>query len=224
MDWLGHYWRNSMDISKIKEAIESIFSSDGLQIAKFKFFCPPEISTGISKTDEGVSINFLDKLPYVKTRKLLIPITIEVEGLTLRENGGTVKLKYLPDFDFSYDFANDEKTFGAAPQKKFDLTNIKDQIATQYPDQERQKIAKLALKYANEWSILASASGIDIKDCGKNSRKKLTEDCKAFVRDNIIKSQEIEAKSAILTFIVLYFVLPAIISWVVKKFLDNFFN
>ena len=67
-----------MDISKIKEAIESIFSSDGLQIAKFKFFCPPEISTGISKTDEGVSINFLDKLPYVKTRKLLIPITIEV--------------------------------------------------------------------------------------------------------------------------------------------------
>ena len=40
----------------------------------------------------------------------------------------------------------------------------------------------------------------------------------------MIRSGDIEARSGILAFVLIYFVLPAVISWVVKKFLDNYFN
>jgi uncharacterized membrane protein len=56
------------------------------------------------------------------------------------------------------------------------------------------------------------------------SRRQYRKDCEAFVKENILASRDVEAKSAVLTFILVYFVLPAVISWVVKKFLDNYFN
>ena len=213
-----------MDLATIKKSIENLFSSDGLQISKFKIFCPPDVSTSIRKTDDGININFNDKLPFVKAKRMFIAITIEIEGLVLRENGGTIRLKYFPDFDFSYDLSGDDAVFGSAPSEKINLAPIKEAILKQYPDPERGKIAKLALQYANEWVNIARDNGINIEEYGRVNRKKLNSDCESFVKDSIINSKEIEAKSAILTFVLMYFILPAIVSWVVKKFLDNFFK
>ena len=58
----------------------------------------------------------------------------------------------------------------------------------------------------------------------KKNKKLLAENCQKFVHENIVNSKEIEAKSVILTFILVYLILPSVISWVVKKFLDSFFK
>lgn len=210
-----------MDISEIKKIIDQVFSSDGFKFLNFFFTCPPSVDIKLNKDKEGINIDFTKSMPYVKTKRMLIPLTVYVEGLFLGENSGSVKLKYFPDLHFEYAGFTDER-FGS--DKSISLESFNNQINKEYPDEERRKIAKIALQYTNEWATIVSQAGLNIRECGQVHRKKLKQDCEKFVLENIKNSKEIEAKSAILSFILIYFVLPAVVSWVVKKFLDNFFN
>ena len=211
-----------MDIEKIKEIVEQFFSTSGYQVSNMKIFVPTYLSLNMNKTDEGIDIDFIKNLPSVQTKKLLIPITVQVEGVCLGQTGGSVKLKYFPDFTFTYDFDPSAQNFGAKPNK-YSLSAFNESIDKQFPDPERNRIAKLALKYTNEWANIVQRN-CEPRSFSRSERKKLREQCKKFVQENMVKSKEIEAKSAVLTFILLYFVLPAVINWVVKKFLDNWFN
>jgi hypothetical protein len=211
-----------MDISEIKKIVDQVFSNDGFKFLNFFFICPPSVDIKLNKDEEGINIDFTKHMPYVKTRRMLIPLSVYVEGLFLGPESGSIKLKYFPDLHFDYKGFSDER-FGSN-EKITSLESFNNQINKQYPDQERRKIAKIALQYANEWATIVSQAGVNVKDCGQLDRKKLKQDCEKFVLENIKNSKEIEAKSAILSFILIHFVLPAVISWVVKKFLDNFFN
>jgi len=213
-----------MELSEIKNIIEQIFSKSGYEVNSFTFFCPTSSSISMKKTESSLDIYFKEGMPSVQTRKLFIPITAHLEGISLKEDGGTIKLKYFPDISFSYGQNDSKERFGSF-NNNVDTKIIKSQINNEFPDSARNKIANLALKYAQEWTSIATDNGNDIFLCkNKRLRKKYMQDCEAFVKENILLSKDIEAKSAILTFILIYFVLPAVVSWVVKKFLDNFFK
>lgn len=210
-----------MDVSYIKKIVEEVFSKSGYKVDKFTLFCPSILDVRINKIDDGISFDFTKVMPSVRTKKLLIPITAYVEGIFLGKLGGTIKLKYFPDFEFKYS-GFEQNNFGSAHH--VDLSDIKSCIAREYPDKQRRKIANLALQYANEWATIVSHNGVDFSRYDKKNKKLLAENCQKFVHENIVNSKEIEAKSAILTFILVYLILPSVISWVVKKFLDSFFK
>ena len=210
-----------MDVSYIKKIVEEVFSKSGYKVDKFTLFCPSILDVRINKIDDGISFDFTKVMPSVRTKKLLIPITAYVEGIFLGKLGGTIKLKYFPDFEFNYS-GFEQNNFGSAHH--VDLSDIKSCIAREYPDKQRRKIANLALQYANEWATIVSHNGVDFSRYDKKNKKLLAENCQKFVHENIVNSKEIEAKSAILTFILVYLILPSVISWVVKKFLDSFFK
>ena len=211
-----------MEISYVKQAIEAIFSESGYKIDNFTLFCPPSLDVKLSKTEEGIHLDFSKIMPSVKTKKLLLPITAYVEGLFLGATGGTIKLKYFPDFSFKYSGFT-EKKFGVVAQNSY-TGKIKEDIIKEYPDAQRRKIAILALQYASEWGKIVSQNDTKFEYCKKSDKEYAQKNCYNFVYENIVNSKEIQARSAVLTFILVYLVLPAIISWVVKKFLDNFFN
>lgn len=214
-----------MELPEIQNIIEQIFSKSGYEVNSFTFFCPTSSSISMKKTASSLDISFKEGMPSVKTKKFFITISAHLEGLSLREDGGTIKLKYFPDINFSYGQESSEERFGACNNNNVDTKIIKSQINTEFPDSARNKIANLALKYTQEWANIASDNGNDLSFYkNKRLRKKYRQDCEAFVKENIMLSKDIEAKSAILTFILIYFVLPAVVSWVVKKFLDNFFK
>jgi hypothetical protein len=210
-----------MDISEIKNIVNQIFSENGFKFLNFFFTCPDNVDIVLNKDEQGINLDFTKQMPYVKTKRMLIPLTVYVEGLFLGPDSGSIKLKYFPDLHFEYAGFQDNN-FGAEEPKK--LESFYNQIHKEYPDEERRKIAKLALQYTQEWATIVSQTGVNYSDCEQPKRKKLRDNCKSFVLENIRNSRDIEAKSAILSFILIYFVLPAVISWVVKKFLDNFFN
>lgn len=213
-----------MELSELKNIIEQIFSKSGYEVNSFTFFCPTSSSISMKKTDASLDISFSDGMPSVQTKKLFIPITAHLEGISLGEEGGTIKLKYFPDISFSYGQNASEERFGDC-NNNVNTKIIQSQINQEFPDSARNKIANLALKYTQEWANIASNNGNDLSFCkSKKLRKRHRQDCEAFVKENILLSKDIEAKSAILTFILIYFVLPAVVSWVVKKFLDNFFK
>lgn len=213
-----------MELAELKNIIEQIFSKSGYEVNSFTFFCPTSSSISIKKTNDSLDISFKEGMPSVQTKKLFIPITAHLEGISLGEDGGTIKLKYFPDINFSYGQDSREERFGAY-NNTIDTKLIKSQINKEFPDSARNKIANLALKYTQEWANIASDNGNDLSFCkSKRLRNKYRQDCESFVKENIMLSKDIEAKSAILTFILIYFVLPAVVSWVVKKFLDNFFK
>jgi len=209
-----------MDISYIKDAIEQAFSKVGFNIAKFAISCPSPLSVIIEKNDDGIKFTFIQNFPTIKTTKFFLSIKTEVEGIFLGKDGGSIKLRHFPDFNFKYSDENTE-LFGSS---NFNLDNIQQEINTKYPDRKRKRIADLALTYANEWANIASQNGIVFSGCKQSNKDKLSDDCQQFVYENIINSKEIEAKSAALAFILLYFILPTIINWVVKRFLDQLFN
>lgn len=213
-----------MELSEIKNIIEQIFSKSGYEVNGFTFLCPTSSSISIKKNGSSLDIYFEEGMPSVKTRKLFIPITAHLQGISLGEDGGTIKLKYFPDINFSYGQDASEERF-AACNNTVDTSRIKSQINKEFPDSARNKIANLALKYAQEWTSIASDNGNDLSLCkNKRLRKKYMQDCESFVKENVMLSKDIEAKSAVLTFILAYFVVPIIVKWVVKKFLDNFFK
>jgi hypothetical protein len=213
-----------MELSELKNIIEQIFSKSGYEVNSFTFFCPTSSSISMKKTESSLDISFKEGMPSVKTKKFFITISAHLEGLSLGEDGGTIKLKYFPDINFSYGRNSSEERFGAF-KNNIDIKKIKSQINQEFPDSARNKIANLALQYAQEWTNIASDNGNDLSFYkNKRLRKKHRQDCESFVKENIMLSKDVEAKSAILTFILIYFVLPAVVSWVVKKFLDNFFK
>jgi len=211
-----------MDISYVRQAIDEVFSKSGYKIDKFTLFCPDVLDVQLTKKDDSISFDFKNIMPKVQTKKLLIPLTAYVEGISLGVAGGTIKLKYFPDFNFNYSEFSEQR-FGASTSN-VNIDGLKLAISKEYPDIERRKIANLALQYANEWGKIVSQNDTSLEYCKKINREKVQKDCYNFVYENIVNSKEIKAKSAILTFILVYLVLPAVIKWVVKKFLDNFFK
>ena len=89
-----------MELSEVKQIVEQVFSDAGYEINNFTFFCPTSLSISLEKTANDLSIKFNTGLPSVQTKKLFIPITAQLQGISLGEDGGSIKLKYFPDIKF----------------------------------------------------------------------------------------------------------------------------
>jgi hypothetical protein len=211
-----------MNISDVKNIIDKAFSKAGYEISKFSIVLPSPLSVEIEQSSDSTKIVFKNKLPVVKTRKLFIPIKTELESIFFGKEDGYFKLKHFPNLKFNYS-DNEEMKFGAAPLS-VNLDKIEKEINLKYQDEKRKSIAKLALGYANEWANIASSNGIDFNTCGSENKKRLYDDCYRFVYENMINSKKVNPTSVALSFVILYLILPAIVNWIVKRFLNNLFN
>lgn len=207
-----------LHIKEIKEIIDSIFSSVGYTVNNLNIQFPQPLDIKIvSNENKEISLDFTKSLPKLSWKRF-INITAWVQGLSLGETSGVLKLKYLPDVKFSYD--DHSKLFGHNP----DLSDIESDIEYEYTDEDQKKLAKKCLHYANEWATISSQSGLVFSECSPRARKQLKQSCKKFVVDNIKNDKEIIAGSVILTFLLLYVVLPVVLKFVLERLFKKLFN
>jgi hypothetical protein len=203
----------TLPIRKVKEVLNKIFESTGYSFKdlNIKFPKPLEMTFG-EDNKRSVSLLFTKNLPKISWKKF-ITISAWIQGIVLSDEGGTIKIKYFPDLKFSYT-KDSEQLFG---EKKIDLSDIEREIYSQYPDEERQKIAKVCLRYAHEWAIICSSSGMTSADFKSN--KKLKKDCYNFVKDCI--KEDKRHGSFIISFIVIYVILPVILKWIIERLFEK---
>lgn len=211
-----------MNIVDIKNIIDKAFSKSGHEISNYSIFLPSPLSIEIEQRLDGINIVFKNNLPVVKTKKLFIPITTQLESIFFGKNDGLFKLKNFPSLKFSYSDKKGEMRF--ASRSHVNLNKLEKEISTQYTDEKRKNIALLSLEYATEWATISSDNGVDFSTCGAENKKRLYNDCYNFVYENIVNSKKVNPTSAVLSFVLLYFILPAIVNWVLKRFFNNLLN
>lgn len=210
---------SGLPISQIKEIVNFIFSEDGYSIKNLNISFPEPLNIKIVRDpDDSISLSFSENLPKVTWQKF-IKLSAYVQGLSLGQDSGLLKLKFFPPIRFSYD-DNAQALFGA----RFDTSAIEHEINQEFPDAERNFLAKKCLHYAHEWATIASQGGIDFGSCDTAQQRKLTNDCKRFVLDNIKQDPEVIHGSVILTFILLYIVLPVVLKFILERWLKKLFT
>ena len=208
----------NMDLNEIKRIIDAVFSKDGYKVNNFGISCPSLLGISVKKTDEDIDIDFGNDLP-VATIEKFITFAVRVKGINLGATGGTVKLKFFPDIPFKY---VNSSSYSSLPFINYD--DLNQEIEEKYGDDGRQKIAKKCLQYAQEWTSIASSNGTIASECSPVERAALRKQCKAFVKDNMQNDEETKRGSAILGFLVLSFILPVIINWIVTKVLNKWWG
>jgi hypothetical protein len=209
----------AIPILQIKQIVDFIFSKNGYDIKNLNISFPQPLDIKVIKdTSENIILSFTESLPKVTWQKY-IKLSAYVQGLTLGKDGGTLKLRYLPDIKFSYD-ENSETLFGSS----FDTSDIEAQIDAEYADEERNFLAKKCLQYGNEWATIASQGGMNFAECDKYSKRQLKRDCKDFVMSNIKQDPEVMHGSVVLTFLLIYVVLPVILKFILERLFRKLFN
>ena len=207
-------------IQQIKDIVDSIFSASGYNIKNFNVSFPQPLDIKIIKDkNDNIVLNFTGSLPKVGWQKL-IRLTAWVQGITLGEKEGILRLRYLPDIKFSYEGEN-KNLFGAS----YNTSDIAEEINEEFGDcEEKKKIADKCLHYASEWATIASQSGTVFSGCSERSRRRLKRECKDFVVDNLRNDPEIVAGSVLLTFLFFYVVLPVILKFVLERLFKKLFE
>lgn len=202
----------ALPLKQIKDILDKVFTDNGYSVKDLnvKFKQPLNITFG---TDgNNISLIFTKNLPCISWKRF-ITISAWIEGLILSNTGGTIKIKYFPDLQFTYSEKN-EQLFGK--KNILDLNSIEEEIKAEYPDEERRKLANVCLQYANEWVTMCCASGVTSDDF--RDKKHLRKDCYNFVRDCIKKE---EKYGSVVGFIVLFIILPVVLRWIIEKIFDR---
>ena len=209
----------AIPISQIKQIVDFIFSKNGYDIKNLNISFPQPLDIKIIKdTSENIILSFTESLPKV-TWKKFITLSAYVQGLTLGKDGGTLKLRYLPDINFKYDDTS-EALFGSS----IDISDIESSIDQEYGDEERNFLAKKCLHYAGEWATIASQGGMDFSSCDRYAQRQLKRDCKDFVTENIKDDADLKYGSVVLTFLLVYVVLPVVLKFVLERLFKKLFS
>lgn len=203
-----------INLKDIKNIIDQIFSDLGYSINNVNIQFPQPLNIEITKEQDTISLDFVKNTPKISWKKF-ITLSARIDGIALHKSGGTLKLKYLPDVDFSYE-AKQESLFGM-----HNFEEIKESIYSEYNDDARQKLALRCLQYGTEWATIASQSS-KFANASKDEQKLLKQQCKAFIRENI-KNEE-KHGSAILTFILIYVLLPVVLKFIVERIFRKLFS
>jgi hypothetical protein len=209
----------NMDLNEIKKIIDAVFSKDGYKVNSFGISCPSLLDVSVKKTDDNVDIDFGNNLPVATIQKF-ITFAVRVRGINFGATGGTIKLKFFPDIPFNY--SNSSSSYSSLKFINYD--DLNQEIEEKYGDDDRQKIAKKCLQYAQEWTNIASSNGTLASECSPVERAELRKQCKAFVKDNMRNDEDTKYGSAILGVIILSFILPVIINWIVTKVLNKWWG
>ena len=94
-----------VDLKQIRDIIYQIFSDVGYSINNTNIQFPQPLDIKITKNNDEISLDFSNKVPKVSWKKF-ITLSAHVNGISLNQTGGTIKLKYLPDISFTYDQTN----------------------------------------------------------------------------------------------------------------------
>ena len=89
------------------EVIQAIFSKGGFKLSDFYIKVENETSVDIYRNEDSIIIDFQENQPTITLHKI-IKLKITVDGIELREDGGTLKLDYFPNIPFKYEWLQDE--------------------------------------------------------------------------------------------------------------------
>lgn len=204
-----------INLKNIKDIIDQIFSDSGYSVNSVNIQFPQPLDIKITKDGESISLDFVGNTPKISWKRF-ITLSARIDGISLNKDGGTLKLKYLPDIDFSY-----EKTQEALFGQSYNFEEIKQEIYNEFSDDARQKLANRCLQYGVEWATIASQSS---KFCNASisEQKILKQQCKAFIKSKI--AEEEKCGSAILTFILIYVLLPVVLKFIVERIFRKIFE
>lgn len=205
-----------IDLQNIRNIVYQIFSETGYSVNNINIQFPHPFSIKVTKNDESISIDFIDKSPKISVKKF-ITLSTYIRGVVLNPVGGILKLKYLPDISFSYERTKDIM-FG----QYYDFSSIEDDINKQFKDDARQKLATQCLQYGVEWATIASQGNENFAQSNPQEQKELKKQCKEFITENI--KQEKKFGSPIIAFLFLYVLLPIVLKWIVEKIFRKIFG
>jgi len=190
-------------IQQIRDIVNYIFSPNGYNIKNLNVSFPEPLDIKVVRDkDDNIVLSFTGSLPKVGWQKI-IRLTAWVQGITLGQSEGVLRLKYLPDIKFGYDTSSE---------------NI---FNSMYSTDD---ISNKCLQYASEWATIASQGGVIFSSCSEKSKRQLKRECKMFVMDNVRNDPEIVAGSVLLTFLFFYVVLPVILKFVLERLFKKLFN
>lgn len=197
----------SLPIKHIKDILNQVFNDAGYTNQDINIKLPKDLDVKIEYKNNTFILSFTGKLPLISWKRLIV-LSARIQGLELNETGGRLKIKYFPDIKFIYDEENKTQ------MEPLDFSDIAEDIKSQYPDEERQKIASLCLQYASEWATISYSSGLTKDDFRKNSRQ-LKRECYNFVKESVVRERD--SGSVIISFILIYVILPIILKWIIEK-------
>ncbi len=210
-----------MSPQEINVMLRNLFNGNGVELKGFKIKAESPLDTKVTHVDNTTTIVFVGKLPRVEIVKLFT-IKCYIEQIVFGQEGGSIKIKNFPDINFGYD-SNSFLDF-LGKNIPYNFGSMDNQIEEKFGDRNKQKIAKKCLQYAQEWSKICMSAGVSFADSNACTKKALKKECYEFVKSNVEEDVKEKYGSVFLTFILLTVILPAIISWVVHRVLDELFN
>ena len=77
------------------------------------------------------------------------------------------------------------------------------------------------MHYANEWVTMCCASGVSVDEIvsNKDSKKK----CYRFVKESIVNNEN-KHGSIVISFILIYVILPIILKWIIERIFKKLSN
>jgi hypothetical protein len=209
----------SIDIEQIKKIVHDLFSKDGYKISNFGVSCPNDLGINVKKNDDSIDILFTKSLPTAFLEKF-IKFSVSLQGVSLGLTKGYIRLKNFPDIPINYGVKNQDII---SSSNYVNVDDIYADIDAEYQDEGRKKIAQKCLQYASEWTTIVCSNGVDLKESKPLERKKLKKQCCQFVKENI-QNEKDNYGFAIIGTIILFYLLPIIINWVVTKLLNKWWG
>lgn len=207
-----------MNPEDLKKTLNNIFSPTGFVLNGYNIKCNTPLDVKIENKDSNILITFNKNTPVASIKKI-ITLSVNVEQICLDNTGGYIKFKYFPAIKFSYD-----KVFSNNAVENINLDPIYLEIDNKYGVKQEREVAKMCLRFANEWATICQESGVNFGDTDAQTRRKLKKQCYSFVEENVHKEIEKEYGSVVLTFIFAYIVLPMIIKWIIAKILSRLYS
>jgi len=208
-----------MSPKEASEFLGKLFSQEGIMVKGFKINAQSPFIANVKHEKGTTEISFGVNQPKASITKL-ITIYAYIEEVVLGATGGSIKLRNFPDINFSYDSST---FFKQEFNEPFDFKSIEKDIENRFSSED-QKIARLALQYANEWATICRDSGITFSHADYIDRYLMHNNCYSFVKDKVKEDLEDRHGSVVLTWILAYVILPIIVRWIVNKVLDRLYN
>lgn len=202
------------------EILHKVFDG-GFEINGMKVSCKSPTDINVNCSSDIINIDFSNNLPTATIKKI-ISLNLNIEGFILRKENGTIKIKHFPDINF--DYKDQSKAFEPYEIDNIDFSDIKEEICSEYDDENRKKIANKCLQYAQDWATIANYGGVSFKSCNEFEKRKLKMQCSEFVKESIKNDEDVKYGSVILTFILIQIILPIIIKWIVERVFRKLFS
>lgn len=208
-----------MSPKDISEILFSIFNDDGYQIQGFKIKSKSPLVANIYSNELETSIKFGSNYPRVEITRL-ITLYAYIEEILFRKDSGTIRLKNFPDISFGYEQSLLSVLFSQHSSCDQEMLQL---IEEKYGnDKTRKKIAEKCLQYGGEWATIVSES-VDFSGASDSDRKTLRSECINFVVENVRNDIEEEYGSVILTYLLVFIVIPAVARFIITRLLEKYF-